>query len=138
MEVCHATGAVEIRAGIPRAERVAWRRRGKQNQAESALTAANGDESDFEAWLESLRRAGNSAPEVSVGSAHQMGSCRMSTNQAEGVVDSRGRVWGVKDLYIADASVFPSASGVNPQITTMAIADWIARGIAQDLEGGAT
>ena len=57
MEVCHATGAVEIRAGIPRAERVAWRRRGKQNQAESALTAANGDE-----LYTSFTRSGKPAP----------------------------------------------------------------------------
>ena len=40
--------------------------------------------------------------------------------------------------YVADASVFPSASGVNPQITVMAIADWIANGIAEELEVQAT
>jgi hypothetical protein len=30
--------------------------------------------------------------------------------------------------------VFPSASGVNPMVTNMAISDWISRGIARGLE----
>jgi choline dehydrogenase-like flavoprotein len=35
----------------------------------------------------------------------------------------------VKGLYVADASTFPSSSGVNPMITIMAIADHVARGM---------
>ncbi|XXH00642.1 hypothetical protein Hte_006990 [Hypoxylon texense] len=66
-------------------------------------------------------------------SAHQMGSCRMSTSPAAGVVDEHGKVWGTEDLYVADASVFPSASGDNPMITIMAITDYIARGISQEM-----
>ena len=64
-----------------------------------------------------------------------MGTCRMSARAADGVVDPRGRVWGATDLYVADASVFPSASGVNPMITNMAIADWITQGVDRDLRG---
>ncbi|KJZ78994.1 hypothetical protein HIM_01767 [Hirsutella minnesotensis 3608] len=67
------------------------------------------------------------------GSAHQMGSCRMSGDAETGVVDGRGKVWGREGLYVADASVFPSASGVNPMVTTMALADWISRGVAAEL-----
>lgn len=52
-----------------------------------------------------------------LGSAHQMGSCQMGTHSSTSVVDPRGRVWGTKGLYVADASVFPTASGVNPMIT---------------------
>jgi choline dehydrogenase-like flavoprotein len=37
----------------------------------------------------------------------------------------------VHGLYVADASVFPTSSGVNPMITIMAIADHIARGILE-------
>ena len=57
----------------------------------------------------------------------------MSSHSGAGVVDPKGKVWGTEGLYIADASVFPSASGVNPMVTVMAIADWIARGIAEEL-----
>lgn len=48
-------------------------------------------------------------------------------------MDPSGKVWGTEGLYVADASVFPSASGVNPMVTTMAISDFISRGIARDL-----
>lgn len=50
-------------------------------------------------------------------SAHQMGSCQMSAKATQGVVDPRGRVWGTEGLWIADASIFPTASAVNPMIT---------------------
>jgi choline dehydrogenase-like flavoprotein len=39
-------------------------------------------------------------------------------------------VYGVKGLYVADASVFPSASGVNPMLTTMTFGEWIGRRVA--------
>jgi len=68
-----------------------------------------------------------------VASAHQMGSCRMSTSPETGVVDETGKVWGREGLYVADASVLPSASGVNPMITVMATADWISRGVRDSL-----
>jgi choline dehydrogenase-like flavoprotein len=58
----------------------------------------------------------------------------MSAMEKDGVVDPTGQVWGTKGLYVADASVFPSASGVNPMVTNMAISDWISRGIAKGLE----
>jgi len=49
------------------------------------------------------------------------------------VVDSQGRVWGTEGLYVADASVFPSASGVNPMVTNMGICEWISRGIVKEM-----
>ena len=50
-----------------------------------------------------------------------------------GVVDMRGKVWDTEGLYVSDASVFPSASGVNPMITNMAISDWISRELSKDI-----
>ena len=41
------------------------------------------------------------------------------------------RVHGVENLHITDASVFPTAPGVNPQITIMATALQLARGIVE-------
>jgi choline dehydrogenase-like flavoprotein len=37
-------------------------------------------------------------------------------------------------LYVVDASVFPSASGVNPMVTNMAISDWTSRNIALQMD----
>ena len=90
-------------------------------------------DSRFEGWL---LTACKGALAGSFGSAHQMGTCRMSAEEKDGVVNSTGNVWGVKGLYVADASVFPSASGVNPMVTNMAISDWISRGIAKKMMGG--
>ncbi|KAI1212866.1 long-chain fatty alcohol dehydrogenase [Annulohypoxylon truncatum] len=89
---------------------------------------------DFVAWIDKLERTGLSAPDATFTSAHQMGTNRMSAHPSRGVVDPEGRVWEAQNLYVGDASVFPSASGVNPMITNMAIADWIARGISRDLK----
>jgi choline dehydrogenase-like flavoprotein len=44
-----------------------------------------------------------------------------------------GQVWGTEGLYVADASVFPSASGVNPMVTNMAISDWTSRQLAEKM-----
>jgi choline dehydrogenase-like flavoprotein len=60
-------------------------------------------------------------------SAHQMGTCRMGRDERSGVCDERGAVFGVKGLYVADASAFPASSGVNPMITVLALATCVAQ-----------
>lgn len=87
----------------------------------------------FQEWLRALEKHGNRTPETPFTSAHQMGTCRMSTTPKTGVVDPWGRVWGTEDLSVMDASIFPSASGVNPMVTNMAIADWCSQGLLRDL-----
>ncbi len=87
----------------------------------------------FEAWCNSVRAGGNAPPKGIWASAHQMGTNRMAINEKEGVVDPHGKVFGTEGLYVSDASVFPSASGVNPMVTNMAISDYISRGIAEVL-----
>jgi hypothetical protein len=61
---------------------------------------------------------------------HPMGTCRMSPNPDTGVVDLRGQVHGTERLFVADGSVFPTCTGVNPQETIMAFATRIAPAIA--------
>ncbi|KAI0154241.1 long-chain fatty alcohol dehydrogenase [Xylariaceae sp. FL1272] len=95
-------------------------------------SSRNVTDSDFTEWLSSLERHKLDSSGTVFGCAHQMGTCRMSAHPADGVVDDCGRVWETSNLFIADASVFPSASGVNPMITIMAIADRIARKIADN------
>lgn len=41
----------------------------------------------------------------------------MGTKPTNSAVDPRARVWGTESLYVADASVFPTASAVNPMLT---------------------
>ena len=142
--ICYITGATEIHAFLPG---VAPFIRDRNSAAAAAAAAANGPatadmdlgvgDPAFVAWLAKVRAAGNARPYTVFSSAHQMGTCRMSSHAGDGVVDPRGRVWGTSGLYVADASVFPSASGVNPMVTNMAIADWIARNVSKDLRAEA-
>lgn len=63
--------------------------------------------------------------------SHPMGTCRMGADPAQSVVDPAGRVWGWANLRVADASVFPTSLGVNPQVTTMAMGLMVGEAIAR-------
>jgi choline dehydrogenase-like flavoprotein len=75
-----------------------------------------------EDWLARVDAAGWGANQLLLVTFHQMASCRMGSSPRSSVVDPEHRVWGVRNLYVADASVFPTASGVNPMLTIMGIA----------------
>jgi choline dehydrogenase-like flavoprotein len=66
---------------------------------------------------------------ISVTSAHLMGGCRMGEGPADSVTDAWGRVHGVPWLYVADSSLFPKASEINPYVTVMALADRAAESV---------
>jgi choline dehydrogenase-like flavoprotein len=53
--------------------------------------------------------------------SHPMGTCRMGADPETSVVDPEGRVRGWDNLFVSDASVFPTSLGVNPQVTVMAL-----------------
>jgi choline dehydrogenase-like flavoprotein len=59
-------------------------------------------------------------------SYHPQGTCRMAVDPAAGVVDPRGEVFGARDLFVADASLFPTSILVNPQMTVYALSSFIA------------
>ena len=49
--------------------------------------------------------------------AHHMGTTRMAKDPQHGVVDTNCKVHGVRNLYIAGSSVFPTGGGINPTLT---------------------
>ena len=55
-------------------------------------------------------------------SAHPQGGNALGT-----VVDEDFRVRGSKNLYLCDASVFPTSVHVNPQLTVMGMAQYASR-----------
>lgn len=67
-----------------------------------------------------------------VGSAHPQGGNRMGNDQQTCVVNSDCKVFGFRNLYVCDASVFPTALGVNPQLTVMALATITAKKICKN------
>ena len=64
---------------------------------------------------------------------HPQGTCRMGSDSKHAVTDSFGRCYGTRHLYVGDASLFPSSTKVNPQITIMALATRIAAAIRSEL-----
>jgi long-chain-alcohol oxidase len=63
-------------------------------------------------------------------SFHQMATAAMGCDPHRGAVGETGETFDVRGLFVADGSVFPDSSGVNPMITIMAATDHIARTIA--------
>lgn len=53
-------------------------------------------------------------------SHHEVGTLRMGIDPAESVVDRHGRVHGLSNLFVSDASVFPSVGVANPMLTITA------------------
>ena len=76
----------------------------------------------IEPFVAEIERRGVAPNRVTLFSAHQMSSCRIGVDPATSVADPDGQVYGVRGLYITDASAFPNASGVNPMLTVMALA----------------
>jgi len=54
------------------------------------------------------------------GTAHQAGTCRFGTDPATSVLNLDCRAHEVDNLYITDASFFPSIGAVNPTLTIIA------------------
>ena len=65
------------------------------------------------------------------GTAHACGSLICGTDPSESVVDANGRVHGMHGIYVADGSILPRSSRVNPSLTIYAwglrVGDLVAR-----------
>lgn len=58
---------------------------------------------------------------------HPGGGCRMGRDPRQSVVDSSHRVHGTANLFVADSSVFPTSSSLDPSLTIMAFS-YVAAG----------
>ena len=76
------------------------------------------------AALEQLRQHVVESGDLLLTSAHPQGG-----NALGEVVDEDFHVRGFKNLYLCDASVFPSSVHVNPQLTVMGMAQYAANRI---------
>src|SRR5215831_5807107 len=76
----------------------------------------------------------NDPKNLLLGSAHPQSGNRIGSSPEDSVVDSDCRVHGFKNLFVCDASVFPTSVGVNPQITVMTVASIVASRIVKDWE----
>jgi choline dehydrogenase-like flavoprotein len=101
----HAVGAPEIRT--LHAEEVSWRRDSGE---------------PFEDFISRIEQAPYGPTDVIIFTAHQMGSCRMGSDPSDSVADGHGQLHDVPGVWIGDASAFPTAPGVNPMVSIMALA----------------
>jgi choline dehydrogenase-like flavoprotein len=100
----------------------------------ASLRSENGrpgavSEAALTGFLGELERRGIVLNRFGMGTAHQMGTCRLGGSASTSVADPYGEVYGARGLFIADASGFPTASGVNPMLSTMALSYRVAQNI---------
>ncbi|MGD8317855.1 MAG: GMC family oxidoreductase, partial [Myxococcales bacterium] len=76
--------------------------------------------------LARIERTQRSRSTIELFTVHMMGTCRMGSRPQRSVVDLNGELWDLPGCYVADASLFPTAVGVNPQVTIMALATRVA------------
>ena len=69
-----------------------------------------------------LERLEPKAGELKLMAFHPLGTARAAADPRAGVVDGRLECHAVKGLYVCDGSAVPTALGVNPQLTIMALA----------------
>jgi choline dehydrogenase-like flavoprotein len=69
-----------------------------------------------------LRAEGTDPGRLALAALHIMGSTRMGGSPATSAVDPDGQAWDLPGLFVADASCFPTSSGVNPMISIESIA----------------
>ncbi|HEX7389503.1 MAG TPA: GMC family oxidoreductase [Acidiphilium sp.] len=67
------------------------------------------------------------------GTAHQAGTARFGTDPAQSVLDPDCKAHEIDNLYLADASFFPSIGAVNPTLTIVANALRVADRIKERL-----
>jgi choline dehydrogenase-like flavoprotein len=82
------------------------------------------------AELGSLARRPAGPNQLGVVSAHVNGTCRIGTDPATSGCTPDGARHGVPGVYVADGSLVPTAPGVNPQETIMALATVVSERIA--------
>jgi hypothetical protein len=87
------------------------------------------DEVSSAADVASLRRMKVRPGDFEVTAYHPLGTCRIGVNPRTSVLGADHQTHEVLGLYVTDGSAVPSALGVNPQMTIMAMALRAAEGI---------
>ena len=77
---------------------------------------------ELDAFVERLGRLGIRENGVALFSAHPMGSARAGLDPKTSAAKPTGESHEVRNLWIGDGSILPTAPGVNPMISIMAVA----------------
>ncbi|KAJ3294451.1 hypothetical protein HDU79_011025, partial [Rhizoclosmatium sp. JEL0117] len=126
VKILLAAGATEVDAVLPGLDPLVFSE--KEVLQGNTVTSTKAEQ-----YYKKIQKIGVVARKAKLVCAHPMGTCRMGHSPKVGAVNPHGETWEVKGLYVADASVFPTASGVNPMVTVLSIAHSIAQFIKSDL-----
>jgi len=88
---------------------------------------------DFDDFLAVIVRLGVRENGLALFTAHPMGSARAGLDPRTSAADGTGECHGTRNLWIGDGSLVPTAPGVNPMISIMALAGRTARFIHERL-----
>ncbi len=94
-------------------------------------------------WIDVLKQAGHADSSVPFhayfkkripleGVGHQNGTCRFGTDPTQSVLDINCKAHDLDNLYVVDASFFPSCGAVNPSLTIIANAIRVADHLLAD------
>ncbi len=84
---------------------------------------------EFARFVAGVSARGIRPHRVMLASAHLMGSCPMGPDGGRAAVRPTGELWSAENVYVVDASVFPTSPAVNPMVTIMAMARRTSRAI---------
>src|SRR3954468_9910525 len=90
----------------------------------------NGDRADF---MREVDAAGWGPGRVQLTGFHLLGSGRIGSSPQTSVCGSEGATWEVPNLVVCDGSAFPSASGVNPNMSIQSLGYLNAQRLARHL-----
>jgi len=77
----------------------------------------------FQGFSAAVRRRFAVRPLQSIGmlnNSHACGTCRFGDDPSTSVLDRNNRAHDLDNLYVVDASFFPSSGGINPSLTIVA------------------
>jgi choline dehydrogenase-like flavoprotein len=114
--------------GLPRP-----RRNWKLSESDSKL------HQDMDKWCRAILQSSKAqihSSDPTPTTNHEIGGCRMGSDPRTSVLNSFCRAHDVPNLYVVDASAFPSSSEKNPTLTIMALAARSAENIGERLKKG--
>lgn len=76
--------------------------------------------------IASIERASIGPRDLVPGMSHVFGTTRMGNDPRTSVADSSGRLHHLRNVWVADTSLFPDSTAVNPMLTCMALARRVA------------
>lgn len=74
-------------------------------------------------------------PNISWRADHSACTCRMASNDQEGVVDENLKIFGVDNLYVCSNAVFPNTGAINPTLTLTALSIRLGEHLNQQGQG---